>query len=288
MIDGRPLFIIGNPRSGTSVFRLMLTNHKNICIPPECGYIQWWHNKYNEISANSELSLIDFISDLSTSKKIETWNLDYENLKNLISKSVAKSYADYCKLIIQQYSNQNNPDKNLKYFGDKNNYYVHHLDLLKRIFPDAFFVFIFRDPRDLACSYLDFLSLKSDSPFIPKLPDKIDEIIQEWKSNNTKIIEFQKKLNRENFFNVKYEDLIINTENTLEYLCQSLNLEFDPNMMQYYLHNDEPEQLMDWKKKTMLPPDKSSIGRYKSVLKKEQIQFIESECKDLMIKFGYS
>ena len=45
------LFIIGNPRSGTSLFRIMLSCHPEIIVPPECGFIQWWHDKYQNAAS---------------------------------------------------------------------------------------------------------------------------------------------------------------------------------------------------------------------------------------------
>ncbi len=39
----RPIIVLGNPRSGTTMFRLMLTAHSEICIPPECGFFQWYY-----------------------------------------------------------------------------------------------------------------------------------------------------------------------------------------------------------------------------------------------------
>ena len=39
-------YILGNPRSGTSLFRLMLNAHPEMVAPPECGFIQWNHDLF--------------------------------------------------------------------------------------------------------------------------------------------------------------------------------------------------------------------------------------------------
>ena len=44
----KELFIIGNPRSGTSLLRLMLTCHPEIVIPPESHFFLWLEEKYGE------------------------------------------------------------------------------------------------------------------------------------------------------------------------------------------------------------------------------------------------
>ena len=62
----------------------MLHNHSNIVVPPECGFAVWWHEKYQnwDSSAYSAPNTLgQFLQDLNTSKKIETWDLDYDALE---------------------------------------------------------------------------------------------------------------------------------------------------------------------------------------------------------------
>ena len=67
--------MIGNPRSGTSLLRLMLNNHPFISVPPECGFVVWLYEKYkNEKFVNKKL-INNFIIDLLGCKKFETWGL---------------------------------------------------------------------------------------------------------------------------------------------------------------------------------------------------------------------
>ena len=123
------VFIIGNPRSGTSLFRMMMSSHSSIVVPPECGFIQWWYKDYGNWSIENSKSILDikkFVSDLKTSKKIETWELDFQSLENLINKEQPISYKELTSLVIKQYANQK--EKYPVVLGDKNNYYIDHLD----------------------------------------------------------------------------------------------------------------------------------------------------------------
>ncbi|MDC3391597.1 sulfotransferase [Candidatus Thioglobus sp.] len=38
---------MGNPRSGTTLLRLILTSNSKITIPPECSFIIWLFDKYS-------------------------------------------------------------------------------------------------------------------------------------------------------------------------------------------------------------------------------------------------
>ena len=42
-----PFFIIGNPRSGTTLVRLMLNNHPDVVVPPESGFSLWLAEDYS-------------------------------------------------------------------------------------------------------------------------------------------------------------------------------------------------------------------------------------------------
>ena len=58
-----PVFIIGNPRSGTTLIRLMLTCHPQIVIPPESGFLVTLYPKYVNFGG-SEKELGEFANDL--------------------------------------------------------------------------------------------------------------------------------------------------------------------------------------------------------------------------------
>lgn len=51
-----PMFVIGSPRSGTSLLRLILTDHTKFIIPPECGFNLWLHNQFGDWSVQDTQS----------------------------------------------------------------------------------------------------------------------------------------------------------------------------------------------------------------------------------------
>ena len=93
-----PFFILGNPRSGTSMFRLMLNAHSKITVPPESGFALWFVDKYSNIEFNQEIYL-QFINDLFIAKKFETWELDSEKVLQLINKEKPSSYQSIIELV---------------------------------------------------------------------------------------------------------------------------------------------------------------------------------------------
>lgn len=283
------VLILGNPRSGTSLLRLMLNGHPRIVAPPECGFLQWWHPKYNHWEANSRGSILDdFIDDLKQSRKIETWNLNFDELKRLTLANHPRNYGELCSMVYLQYSRQQG--KSVDTIVDKNNYYIHHLHQLLEIWPDSFFIHLIRDGRDVACSYKAMANLKSLSPYLPLLPSDIRSITKEWKSNNNNIIDFLKMVSPSKIISLRYEDLVTNPKESLDEICNRLSLAYDDGMLHYFEAqslNKEPLETMDWKIKTLQKPDPNNIYKYRKELTKGEIEVFNQEAADLLTLYNY-
>jgi len=292
-INKNPFFILGNPRSGTSLLRLMLNSHPQICVPPECGFIEWWYEKYcgwNKNKSRDENAVDEYVRDILSSKKMETWQIEENKLSENILFHLPENYAQLCLMVCLTFAQKKNKAK-LKRWGDKNNYYIQRMHKLLTIFPSAQFILIIRDGRDVACSYKSMQKLESASVYKPKLPHKIDDIANEWLANNQRVLNFFDTLPEDQKCILKYENLVTNTENELEKICKFTGLDFSGDMLNYFLHNkenqDEPAALMDWKKKTMEKPDPSNYGKYKKELMPEEVNIFNSISGEMLKQFNY-
>ena len=285
-----PIFIIGSPRSGTTLLRLMITSHRNIVVPPECGFAVWWKTKYENWNAAEHLTrLEEFITDFKQSKKIETWNLDYEAMSQFLLAQHPASYAELVSLIYTFYASARKPA--FERWGDKNNFYLNHIAALDSMFPDAHFVHIIRDGRDVACSYRELAQKRIDSAYAPDLPTAISGIAREWKLNIETIRNSFAAINPGRTFEIRYEDLVSTPETTLQELCRSLGEEYDPGMMEYHLKNKaeqlEPAGFLQWKAKTLLQPVKEQAGRFRRELAGDEIGEFERIAGDLLRRYSY-
>ncbi len=281
-------FILGNPRSGTSLLRIMLNAHPEILATPECGFMQWWYDKYQSWSiddSKNETRVKSFVSDLLTSKKIEFWGLGQEKIIKSIQGKLPRDYGELCDVVFLDRADIIN--KVPKAIIDKNNYYIHHLELLKKIWPNAKYVFMVRDGRDVACSYLALTDLESNSDYKPNLSSNIEEIAKEWNENNKRINLFLNENYSSSFILVKYEDILLDLEKELKRVVEFFNLEFNANMLEYYKHNDEPAGTLDWKKNTLNKPMVDNIGKYKKLLVQDEIKIFNTIANKTLKMFNY-
>ena len=130
-------------------------------------------------------------------------------------------------------------------------------DLLS-MFPAGKMIHIVRDPRDVISS------LKTQR----WAPNNIDNLIT-WYNAVMDQWQIQKSLlNREQFIEIRFEDLIATQEKIVNDLCDFLGINFNSEILNLDL-------------------SKHNIGRYEQDLSKEEIEKIELSCALAIKRYGY-
>lgn len=287
-----PIFIIGNPRSGTTLLRLMMTCHRNIVIPPECGFAIWWREKYrawgNGAAVTDEL-LSAFVSDLVSSKKFETWQLGADEVMATLRARRPSSYPEAVSCVYEAFAHARG--RRCTRWGDKNNFYLHHIAELKEMFPTACFVHIIRDGRNVACSYLNLRHSRIESKYAPRLPGDIREIGEEWRNNILIARRGFEAIGWQQVFELRFEDLVLHPEEKLRELCVFLGEDFDPAMLAYNEANRngelEPKEFLQWKQKTLRPPMPEETTRYLRELKADDRKAFEAVTEEVLQLYAY-
>lgn len=285
----KQFFILGNPRSGTSMLRLLLNSHSAITVPPECGFLLWFFSKYKgwDEKKLTLKEINDFVQDVYHSKKFETWGVTEANLKQVIAERKPKNYQSLAQCVYLSYANKFK--KNPLVLGDKNNYYIKQLKELDAIYSNKYILHIVRDGRDVASSYKKLQELDLDLKYKPQLATEIDTIASEWQTNNLTIYNHYKDSLK--YFIVKYEDILVNAQEALQPFLNALNLDFESNMLAFYKHNKlnsiEPKETLPWKQKTLQPLDSNNIGTYKAVLQPEEVIVFNKIAYQALKQFDY-
>jgi hypothetical protein len=287
----RPIFVIGNPRSGTTLLRLMLTSHPTIVIPPESGFAIWWRDKYQDWNASKAMThrARSFLVDLARSKKLETWELDYDALYNDLLRIRPPTYSALISLVYEAYARKRKPG--FQRWGDKNNFHVQHVGTLHSLFSEAQFIHIVRDGRDVACSYRNLDRANIDSLYAPRLVTDIERIAAEWKSNVDAVRKAFSTLAPEQRLEIRFEDLVSESEDTLRKVCNFLGEPYHPQMLDYPAINRreklEPIVFLQWKAKTLFAPDSSALGKFRTQLSRREIKSFEMTAGALLRTYHY-
>ncbi len=206
------LFILGHGRSGTTLLQSFLNSHPNIVAPAEYEFIVHFYPRFGKIKHLTKKDITEFIEALYTSEDPHffNWQLDKEHVtEKLISTSVNEDYPTLCKILISLTADNKTE---IRILSDKNPINSIFVRKLSNIFPDAKFIHLIRDPRDSVYGYMRRLQQKN--PFF---------LSRRWKRYNQVIDDFKGKF-PERFFTLKYEDMVKNTDGTLNSIAAFLNI----------------------------------------------------------------
>lgn len=278
-------FILGHPRSGTSLLRNVLNAHPWLCVPPECGFLLWLRPRFEQAEWNAATRQ-RFIAEVVSSRKFETWELSEAQLSAAIGPAPIASYPEAASLVYSAYAAAKG--KHIKAWGDKNNYYVQHVQELVELMPTARIVHIVRDPRDVFCSYLELGRTNITSKYGPALSANASEVADEWQRNHARIIH-QREHAPERYLLVKYEDLVGSFDEQASALFTFLGVPtpqgFDRRS--HIERLDEPAEFLQWKRKVTGPVDTSSVGRFRTELDRATVLSIEEAAWEGMQDLGY-
>ena len=218
----RPFFIVGHPRSGTTLLRFILASHPRIFIPEETGFMPFLlrGTKATSMLTQDEVARIlerigklnylwrDKVTDISAFYR----NLQEPNLACVINQLIR--YHTTIDPVIR--------------WGDKTPLYIQYIPVLNKIFPEAQFIHLIRDGRDAA------LSARHKWPERKSYMD-IYYLLNNWVRNINTGRESGKWLGNARYHEVFYEKLVIDPEITLKHLCTFLGEDFHPAMLDHTL-----------------------------------------------------
>ncbi len=281
----RAYFVLGNPRSGTSLFRSMLNAHPATVVPPECGFILWLADTWNKADWTAPGSAEAFADAVLASRKFETWELTKEHLLAELEHAPVQDYRDAVTRVVQAYARSKG--RSVQCWGDKNNYYVTQVDALKALFPDASFLHIARDVRDVACSYRELMGRSIDSKYKPVLSVDVAAIAAEWVENNSNVLAALE--GHPGYLRLRYEDLVADVAGTMRTVFTKLGLPTEGLVgADMHLRSlDEPAEFLQWKAKLSAPADSASVGRFHAELSQAEIAEIETVAGPMMNRLGY-
>jgi hypothetical protein len=217
-------FIVGAGRSGTTLLRTVFDAHAEICIPPEGKVIMHLKSKYGSVTLWNEKRINEFVEDLFEDRKfVQMWRVDKEKLKSFITKFPFEEldFGVLIKIVYLQSASLFQKGRTVL-IGDKNPFYSLYIEELIEIFPQAKFIHIIRDQRDVIVSNKKHFKRKN-----------VAILSNYWRIYNH-YIERSKIRNPSQFLTIKYEDLANEPTNKIKELCVFLGVGFNPGMLNYH------------------------------------------------------
>jgi hypothetical protein len=211
-----PLFIVGNDRSGTTMLRLILDRGPDVAIPPESMFLTDLAERRADGGPRSEEETRALIAEVWRHPKVRLWELPTEPPEPPPGLAGPDAYRFAVEAPFRAYAARHGKPR----WGDKTPHYVHHVDALLEIWPDARFVVLVRDGRDVA------LSLRR-MPFGPNNAWAAGP----WWARGVRAGAEARRRHPGQVRIVRYEDLVADPDGQVRAICAFLELTYDPAML---------------------------------------------------------
>jgi hypothetical protein len=238
-----PIFLVGAERSGTTLLRLMLDHHPKMAFNYEFEYA------VDQIDAKGKWPDLAVYYDYLSTNRI------FLNSGFTVDESL-----DYPTLINSFLQQKRQRDKK-PLVGATVHHEFHHL---LKIWPDAKFIHLLRDGRDVARSNI-----------LMGWAGNLFTGVDRWITAETLWEELSKQLAPEQQYTVRYEDLIEKPEQQLKHICDFIGVPFNQAMFDYV------------KTSTYSFPDASIKERWRKQLTDYEIQLAECKIASLLKERDY-
>jgi sulfotransferase family protein len=270
-------FIVGTGRCGSTLLQAMLTCHPNLYIPPELRY---FGRHEPGVRFTDPLRDEDVEAYLALFRRDVWWEdmgLDAQALGEAVRGGLRTSRDIYLWILGHVAARRGNTKRRC---GEKTPYYVLLTEHIGRLFPGARFIHLYRDPRDVAASYLEQYWVQGGTAL--RVANYVLHVFR-------RVDQAARHLGPERFCAVKYEELVEHPERELRRVCDFLGEDYDPAMLQFtkreevgYLEVEE-----GWKGNTRQELTRARVGRYREKLTPRQVWTVERRLQEMLPRLGY-
>lgn len=266
-------FFVGCGRSGTTLVRAMFDSHPDMAIPDESNFIPRFGRRRRRYERSWGFATAAFLDDLFTQRWFRQAGLSQEATWQAFDSNPPASLPAAIRNLFALYAREHGK----KLYGDKTPSYVLHLPLLADLFPEARFVHVLRDGRDVAMSLLE----------VGFGPRTMAEAAIHWRERVGKGLTYGRQLGPTRYREVRYEDVLEDPAGTIGPLCDFVGLEFDPVMLRYFERADSIVSSKVYKYRSVRLPPTKQIRDWRTQLPRRDLALFEVLAGDFLEEAGY-
>ncbi|RKS72150.1 sulfotransferase family protein [Actinomadura pelletieri DSM 43383] len=272
-----PIFVLGCPRSGTTLLQQMLHSHRRVAFPSETRFV---HTSYEvrhtfgdlEREANRRALAEWIVHGKDTKFRVLGLDAD-ETIEEIVHGPPTLGSA--LAIIFRGYARRHGKPR----WGDKRPSYFRRVTMLRRLFPDAQFVHLVRDGRDAVSSLVR----------MPWFHGDIYAAALTWREAIDTGRALASRLGPRTFYELRYEDLVAEPEDELVKLCAFLGEDYDPEMTRAYEHARRTvPSTRKWHLRTHEAPNTRAVGAWRDRLPVWEADLVEHVLASRLVDRGYT
>ncbi len=260
--EAKPIVVGGCPRSGTTLIRVILDTHPNLCCGPE-----------SEIFKPGRRN---------PARLADLFDLDAAAVEELLERS--GSQAEFIDGFFELYRVRTAAQR----WAEKTPNNIQSLDFLFEHFPKAKFIHMIRDGRDTICSLRTHPRHKVVDGELVKLDtnNPIPQCIETWVRETSLGLAWRED---PRYFELRYEDIVRDPESTLRRVFEFLEEPWDAVVLSFHEVQSASRDVSKFPQnpEAVRQLSSSSLARWQKDLSEAELALFYERAGDLMRTFGY-
>jgi hypothetical protein len=269
-----PFFVVGSSRSGTTLLRLILCGHSRLHVPPETWFVADLVARFPLAGGLSPAQVREAVGIMVGHYRWPDLEIPAEAFRAQVLALAAPSLAELIDLPYREHLRRAGKPR----FGDKTPPYVAIVPELAALYPQARFINLIRDGRDVAISFVDAhfhgRPYHADFEWTAAL-----RLAERWRASPL----------AGRMLDVRYEDLVREPEIVVRRICDFLGETFEPGMFAY---RDRlaliPERERRIQGKLARPISADAVAAWRQRLTAFECFCIEASLHADLVRLGYA
>lgn len=262
-------FIVGCPRSGTTLLSVLLDRHPQLCVLPETAF-------YDEVAplllkvGDDDGSILGILRQW---RRLPELKLDAGDVLCRLNPR-ERAPSDVLAAILDLYAEAQGKPRS----GEKTPQHLWHTPAIMRHFPNAKVICLLRDGRDVA------LSLNAMPWWSPRSLTQAAEL---WKQSVGLVDSFTQQY-PERFKVCRYEDLVTSPASVLSSIMDYLGENFDSRQLQTAIPSGVVlPRSMEWKGLALQPAEQNRIAGRRLQASHADLEYLNQMLGDDLRRHGY-
>jgi hypothetical protein len=268
-------FIVGCGRSGTTLVQALLNAHPEIAVPFESYFPVWFARHRDRYERANGFALAAFLDDVAAHESFRRWNLDPEWARAAITAGAPTTYADAVRACFAAYAQAQGKPR----YADKTPIFIANIPLLADLFPEAVFVHLVRDGRDVALS-------RRKAAWGTR---SLDLELLMWSTQIERGRRDGRALGPSRYREFRYEALLDDAEGAARELCAFVRADFDPVMLKYPERVEKILEMQPFPEdhQNLLRPPTKGLRDWRTELTASEIALSDALVGNTLQRFAY-
>ena len=277
-----PVFVVGHPRSGTTLLQSLVATQLTPAIFPETHFFSIVRSLIQvagDVVDNDSLekSMVFLNEKLNLSPQCKQY------LRNTASEKQLSPKMMFEALVYDQLSkNLSTEQIRDARWMEKTPDHAEHLEVIHRFYPDAKFIFVVRDPQRAILSRRKHFIWNNESSW------PIDRHADRWLTTINSVDQFFDN-NPEKIHYVRFEDVVQDQQEQISAICRFLEIPFSAELLEDYRRFNKQQNLEweDWKKSTEQDISSDIANGVANSLSVEDCRQLQTRLFSHLERFGY-